>query len=67
MLPLVSSIWAAKARIPPEHPVSYLNPHDSEELCEAMRSSSMGHLCEWGHSTESQALKWTAALEQKEI
>ncbi|KAI3362137.1 hypothetical protein L3Q82_012457 [Scortum barcoo] len=33
------------ARSPLEHPVPYLTPRDSEEPCEVMRSSSMGHLC----------------------
>lgn len=36
------------ARNPLEHPVPCLNPQDSEEPCEVTRSSSMGHLCEWG-------------------
>nr|XP_014269035.1 electrogenic sodium bicarbonate cotransporter 1 isoform X2 [Maylandia zebra] len=33
------------ARNPLEHPVPCLNPQDSEEPCEVMRSSSMGYLC----------------------
>ncbi|XP_036972449.1 electrogenic sodium bicarbonate cotransporter 1-like isoform X2 [Acanthopagrus latus] len=33
------------ARSPVEHPVPCLSPHDSEEPCEVMRSSSMGYLC----------------------
>ncbi|XP_049908758.1 electrogenic sodium bicarbonate cotransporter 1-like isoform X1 [Epinephelus moara] len=33
------------ARNPLEHPVPCLSPHDPEEPCEVMRSSSMGYLC----------------------
>ncbi|XP_047425816.1 electrogenic sodium bicarbonate cotransporter 1-like isoform X2 [Mugil cephalus] len=33
------------ARNPPEQPVPFVIPQDSEEPCEVMRSSSMGYLC----------------------